>query len=180
MSTVLQTQYIKQVVPMLKQELGLRNMHEVPRIAKITLNVGYGKNVKDNAYIEAVERTLSSVTGQKPVHNKAKKSISNFKIREGMPIGVSVTLRGDAMYDFLYKLIHLALPRVRDFRGLSVKSFDAAGNYSFGLKESIAFPEVVGDIAEKIHPLQVVITTTAKKKAHGLALLKGLGFPFKA
>lgn len=179
MESTLYTQYKKEIVPALKEELGLKNVMEVPRIEKIVVNVGYGRHHKDGAYIENVEKTLTAITGQKPVHNKAKKSISNFKIREGMDIGMSVTLRGKAMYDFLYKIIHLTLPRVRDFRGITTKAMDRQGNYTLGLKEHIAFPEVSGGNADKIHGLQVVISTTSKNQTEGMALLEKLGIPFK-
>ena len=135
---------------------------------------------KESVFIENVIRTLTAISGQAPTHNKAKKSISNFKIREGNDIGASVTLRGKRMYDFLDKLVNITLPRVKDFRGISPKSFDRQGNYSFGFKEQLAFPEVKSDSLDKIHGLQVVISTTAKNKEEGLSLLKGLGFPFKA
>jgi large subunit ribosomal protein L5 len=179
MESVLYTQYKKEIVPALKEELGYSNIMEVPRVEKIVLNVGYGKHVKDAAFIENVEKTLSLITGQKPVHNKAKKSISNFKIREGMDIGMSVTLRGKSMYDFLYKIIHLTLPRVRDFRGVTTKAMDRQGSYTLGLKEHLAFPEVVGNHAEKVHGLQIVIATTAKNQKEGMALFTKLGIPFK-
>lgn len=178
--TSLQTQYKKETIPTLMKEFGYKNVMEVPKVKKLVLNVGYGRHVKDKAYIEMVEKTLQQISGQKPVHNKATKSISNFKIREGMDVGCSVTLRGEALYDFLYKLIHITLPRVRDFRGLSPKAFDKQGNYSLGLKEHIAFPEVSADSADKIHGLQIVITTTSKSPEEGKALLKSLGFPFKS
>lgn len=174
----LQEQYKTAVVPVLKEQFGYTNIMEVPRVEKITLNVGYGRHNKDKGYIDNVEQTLRQITGQNPVHNKAKKSISNFKIREGMDIGMSVTLRGERMYEFLYKLINLALPRVRDFRGVSTKAFDRQGNYALGLKESIAFPEVTAESIEKIHGLQIVISTTASNKDEGVALLKNLGMPF--
>jgi len=179
MESRLQTQYRKTVVPALMEAFGYKNTMQAPGVSKVTVNVGYGRHVKDKAFIENVERTLSAITGQKPVHNKATKSISNFKIREGMPIGASVTLRGPRMYDFLDKLVSVTFPRVRDFRGISPKGFDKQGNYSFGLKENIAFPEISSDAVESIHGLQIVITTTATKAEEGLALLKGLGFPFK-
>jgi large subunit ribosomal protein L5 len=179
MTPSLLTQYTTKVIPALKAEFGYKNVMQVPKVSKVTLNIGYGRQHKDKAFIENIEKTLTVISGQKPVHNKSKKSISNFKIREGLPIGISVTLRGARMYDFLYKLIHITLPRVRDFRGIGPKSFDAQGNYSFGFKESIAFPEVVVESIDKIHGLQVVITTTARDKKEGRALLAGLGFPFK-
>lgn len=179
MSTPLFTQYKDTVVKQLQEQFGYKSIMEVPKIEKVTINVGYGRHHKDKAFIEQVEHTLKRISGQQPMHNVAKKSISNFKIREGVAVGASVTLRGDAMYHFLYKLVHLALPRVRDFRGISPKSFDKQGNYTLGLKDNSAFPEVVGDAADKTHGLEIVITTTATNKEEGHALLSGLGFPFK-
>ena len=152
---------------------------QVPRIHKVVLNIGYGKVAKDKAFIEHVEKTLTAIAGQKPVLTKAKKSISNFKIRQGMPIGASVTLRGPRMYEFLYKFIHITLPRVRDFRGLSKKGMDRAGNYTIGLKEQIAFPEVTADLADRFYGLEATIVTTAKNKEAGLALLQAMGMPFR-
>lgn len=178
MQPTLQKQYTETVVPALMKEFGLKNKMQTPKLLKVTINVGYGRHVKETAFVENIERTLTLISGQKPVHHAAKKSISNFKIREGQNIGVSVTLRGKQMYEFMYKLIHLTLPRIRDFRGLSKKGFDRQGNYSFGLKESIAFPEVKAESLDKIHGLQVVITTSAKNKEEGTFLLKQLGFPF--
>jgi len=179
MESRLYKNYIKEVVPALKEKLGLKNVMEVPRLVKVVLNVGYGRNVKDAAFIENVEKTLLAISGQKPVHNASKKSISNFKIREGMKIGASVTLRGKRMYDFIDKLVSIALPRVRDFRGISKKCFDKQGNYTLGFKEHTAFPEIKADAIDKLHGLQVIINTTAKNKEQGLALLEQLGFPFK-
>ncbi len=178
MESRLLTKYKKEVIPALIKELGYKNVMQVPKVSKITVNVGYGRFVKENAYVENVEKTLRLISGQKPVHNKSTKSISNFKIREGMNIGASVVLRGKRMYEFLDKLISVTLPRVRDFRGISPKSFDQQGNYSFGLKEQVVFPEVSGEAADKIHGLQVVITTTAKNREEGLVLLTKLGLPF--
>lgn len=178
MESPLYTQYKNQVVPALKEQLGLANIMQVPRLNKVVLNIGYGRHVKEASYIERVEKTLKLISGQKPVHNKAKQSISNFKTRQGMEIGVSVTLRGQKMYDFLYKLIHLTLPRVRDFRGLDTKSFDGKGNYSIGFKEHLAFPEIGAEATDVIHGLQVVISTSAHTNEQGMALLEKLGFPF--
>lgn len=171
--------YKEKVVPALQAELALDNIMRVPKIEKIVLNVGYGRNTKDKAFLERVEKTLTLISGQKPVHNKSKKSISNFKIREGMEIGASVTLRGAKMYEFLYKLINLTFPRVRDFRGLDPKSFDGKGNYTLGFKEQLAFPEISGDAADNIHGLQIIVNTTAIDNKSGLALLTHLGFPFR-
>ncbi len=179
MEPQLYTTYKKEVVPALKKQFGYTNVMQVPKIVKVTLNVGYGRHVKDTAYVENIEKTLAAITGQKPVHQGAKKSISNFKTRIGMNIGVSVTLRGNSMYEFLYKLIHLTLPRIRDFRGLNPKSFDTCGNYAIGFKEHIAFPEVHSNAVDKIHGLEVVITTSAKNKEEGKGLLTALGFPFR-
>lgn len=179
MNSVLHKHYTEVVVPALKKELGYKNVMQVPRIKKVVLNVGYGKHVKDKNYIERVEKTLAMVSGQKPIHNKTTKSISNFKIRSGMAIGASVTMRGEKMYEFLYKLINLAFPRVRDFRGISPKSFDRQGNYSVGLKEQLAFPEITAEMGDVIHGIEMTVVTNAKTKEEGLALLKKLGFPFK-
>lgn len=179
MTSVLYQQYKEKVVPALREQLGVTNNLAVPKVEKIVLSVAYGRQVKDQAYIDNLENTLTVITGQKPVHHKAKKSISNFKIRQGQNIGASVTLRGTAMYDFLYKLIHLTFPRVRDFRGVSPKSFDAHGNYTFGFKEHVAFPEVKSDAIDKIHGLEVTIVTSARTKAAAMSLLKAFGFPFR-
>lgn len=179
MEPALYTHYRQNVVPALKADLGYENIMQVPRIEKVVLNVGYGRMAKENAQIEKIERTLRLISGQKPIHNKAKKSIANFKMREGMAIGASVTLRGARMYDFLYKLIHLTLPRVRDFRGISPKSFDGRGNYTFGLKEQLAFPEIGAEGVELIHGLEITVATTAENDAAARALLQKLGFPFR-
>jgi large subunit ribosomal protein L5 len=179
MKSSLYRAYKETVVPKLVERMGYTNIMQVPRISKVVLNVGYGKRAKENAFIERVEETLRRISGQKPVRNKAKKSISNFKLREGMEIGSSVTIRGDRMYDFLYKFIHLTLPRVRDFRGLNPKSFDGKGNYTIGFKEHLAFPEIGGDSADQIHGLEVVISTSADTNDAGRALLEEMGFPFR-
>ena len=160
-------------------QLGYKNILQVPKLVKVVLNVGYGRQVKETAFVENIGETLKAISGQKPIQNKAKKSISNFKIREGMNIGASVTLRGKRMYDFIDKLVSITFPRVRDFRGISPKSFDKQGNYSIGFKEHIAFPEIKSDAVDKLHGLQIVINTTAENKTAGLALLGKLGFPFK-
>lgn len=170
--------YNSEVVPALKEELGLKNITEVPKLEKIVVNVGFGRHTKDKSYIDNVMNTLTQITGQKPVLTKAKKSISNFKLREGMEIGACVTLRGDQMYEFFYRLVNLVFPRVRDFRGISSKGFDKQGNFAVGLKENIAFPEITADNQDKIHPLQVVVKTTATDRKSGALLLHKLGFPF--
>lgn len=170
--------YKKTVVPALQKELGLKNVMQVPRVTKVVLNAGIGRFIKESNFIENVEKTLTKITGQKPVRTKAKKAISNFKIREGQEIGVMVTIRGPRMYDFLEKLTKVTFPRVRDFHGISDKAFDRQGNYTIGFKENIAFPEVKMEEIEKIHGLQIIINTNAKDKTQGKALLTHLGFPF--
>ncbi len=173
------TKYKNTVVPAMKKRFGYKNNLRVPKLDKVVLNVGLSQNSKDQKYILMVEDTLKRITGQKPVPKKAKKSISEFKIRQGQVIGLVVTLRGPRMYDFLDKLINLTLPRVRDFRGLREKSFDGQGNFSIGFRENIAFPEINPNEVEKLHGIEVTIGTTAKNNEEGLALLKLLGFPFR-
>ncbi len=179
MISPLYEQYKKDAISSLMKQFGYTNRMQVPRVLKVVLNIGYGKNVKDKAYVEHIEKTMTLISGQKPVHNAAKKSISNFKIREGQAIGASVTMRGARMYDFLYKFIHIALPRVRDFRGLSRKSFDRGGNYTIGLKEQVAFPEVTTSFTDRFYGLEITVVTSARNKEEGLALLTALGFPFR-
>lgn len=166
------------MVPALKKELGLSNVMEAPRLVKVVLNVGYGRFVKESNFAENVENTLKKISGQKPMRTKSKKSISNFKIREGQDIGAMVTLRGPRMYQFLEKLLNVTFPRTRDFRGVSEKGFDGQGNYTIGFKENLAFPEVKSGEIDKSHGLQIIINTSAKNKEAGKALLKLLGFPF--
>jgi len=179
MKSELYKQYKNEVAPALKEKFGYRNVMQVPRIEKVVLNVGYGRHTKDSAYIDNITETLRTITGQAPVHNKAKKSISNFKVREGSPVGASVTLRGEKMYDFLQKLVSITFPRVRDFRGIDPNGFDRQGNYAVGFKENVAFPEINAGSLDKVHGLEVIIRTTATKKEEGFELLKGLGFPFR-
>lgn len=179
MESRLYTKYKKEILPALREEFGIKNIMRVPKIQKVVLNVGYGRHMKDKAFIENVEKTLSVISGQKPLHNKAKKSISNFKIREGNLVGASVTLRGKKMYDFLDKFVSITLPRVRDFQGLPTNSFDEGGNYTVGLKENIAFPEIRNDEVEKIHGLQVIVCTNTKDKKITRFFLEKIGFPFK-
>lgn len=179
MNSNLYQTYKNQIVSNLQKELGYKNSLQVPRLKKVVANVGYGRQARETAFVEQIEKTLMAVTGQKPIHTKAKKSISNFKIQQGMNIGAMVTLRGKRMYDFVEKLITMTFPRVRDFRGLSAAGFDGQGNYTIGFKENIAFPEVTMESADKIHGLQVIVGTTAKNKTEALSLLKALGFPFK-
>lgn len=170
--------YKKSVVPAIQKELGLKNVMQVPKINKVIINAGIGRFIKEANFIDNVEKTLTKITGQKPVRTKAKKAISNFKIREGQEIGVMVTLRGPRMYDFLEKLVKVTFPRVRDFHGISDKAFDAQGNFTIGFKENVAFPEVKMEEIDKIHGLQIIVNTTAKDKVAGKALLTHLGFPF--
>jgi large subunit ribosomal protein L5 len=169
--------YAKTVLPVLMSEFGYTNKLAAPRIQKVIVHVGTGN--RDAKLVEVAEETLRRITGQQPVRTKAKKSISNFKLREGQIIGVKTTLRGPRMYDFLNKLVNVTFPRVRDFRGLPESIVDKTGNASVGFKEHIAFPEISSDEVERIHGLEVVIDTTAKNRAEGLALLKALGFPFQ-
>ncbi len=175
----LQEHFTKDIVPQLKKELELTNSHSVPCIRKIVLSVGIPVSQKDSKILETVEQNLERITGQKPVRTKAKKSIANFKIREGMVVGVMVTLRGPRMWDFLGRLINVTFPRIRDFRGLSPKLVDAQGNVTIGFREHLAFPEIRSDEVEKIHGLQVTITTTAGTRERGFKLLKALGFPWQ-
>jgi len=175
----LKEKYQKEVIPKLKKELGLANSLALPRIVKVTLNVGIGKSKDDPKAAETAENTLRRITGQAPVYTKAKKSISAFKVREGMKVGLKVTLRGRRMWDFLDKLVRVTLPRIRDFRGLAESSIDRTGNLNIGLKEHIVFPEIKSDEVEKLHGLEVAISTTAEDNKQALALFKNLGFPIK-
>ncbi len=173
----LKEKYQKKVIPEMKKIFGYKKDLAVPRLIKVVVNVGVGQGLKDAKFNEVVENTLRRVTGQNPVKTVAKKSISNFKIREGLVVGMVVTLRGKRMYDFVDKLINITLPRVRDFRGLEEKSIDEQGNLNIGIKEHVAFPEIKADEVEKIHGLEITIVTTAETKKEGLELLKLLGFP---
>ena len=162
----------------LREEFDLRNPHQVPRLVKIVVNVGVGEASKDQKLLESIVSELGIITGQRPVVNRARRSISNFALREGMPVGVSVTLRGDRMWHFLDRLISTAIPRVRDFRGLSTRSFDGRGNYTLGVKEQIIFPEINIDAVDTVSGLDVTFVTTAETDEEAYALLKGLGMPF--
>ncbi|MFH0804859.1 MAG: 50S ribosomal protein L5 [Patescibacteria group bacterium] len=175
----LRDKYIREVIPAMEKQFGFTNAMAVPRLLKVVLNSGTGKALKDEKYLDAVVSTLQRISGQKPVMTKAKKSISAFKIRAGMTIGVMVTLRGTRMYDFIDKLINVTLARVRDFQGLERSAVDHHGNFSVGFKEHIVFPEIRSDEIERIHGLQVNISTSAKTQAEGVALMSFLGFPFK-
>ncbi|MEK9152628.1 MAG: 50S ribosomal protein L5, partial [Patescibacteria group bacterium] len=164
-----QLKYDKDVVPKLQERFGMKNIMATPRFRKVVLNVGLKSGIKDPKFVEQAEKTLERISGQKPVKTLAKKSISNFKIRQGMVVGVMVTRRGRRMYDFLDKLINITLPRIRDFRGLSPKTLDARGNMSIGFREFISFPEIRPDEVEKLHGLEVAIVTDAKDREKGLA-----------
>ena len=175
----IQEKYKKEIVPVLKEEFGYKNSLEVPQIIKVVLNVGFGKHTKEKAYIENVVKSLTKISGQKPVLTKARKSISSFKIREGMVIGSSVILRGKRMYDFIEKLINVSFPRIRDFRGISIKSMDRQGNLTIGFKEHLAFPEIQPDEVDNVFGLEVCLSTSAKTKEEGERLFTLMGFPFK-
>jgi len=178
MAARLKENYLNEIAPALMQEFQYQSVMEVPRITKTVINIGVGEAVQNAKALEAAVNDLTTLAGQKPVITRARKSIAGFKLREGMPIGVMVTLRGDRMYDFLDRLINLALPRIRDFRGISRRSFDGRGNYSLGLREQILFPEIDYDKVDKIRGLEVVIVTTALNDEQGYALLKKFGMPF--
>lgn len=175
----LRDMYINECVPALREEFGYKNVMEIPQIKKIVLNMGLGEAVQNPKIVEGAAAELTRIAGQKAVITKAKKSIATFKLRVGMPIGCCVTLRGDKMYDFFSKLVNIALPRVRDFRGLSTKGFDGRGNYSMGIQEEIIFPEIDYDKIDKIKGLNITIVTTAKTDAESASLLRMLGLPFK-
>lgn len=174
----LKQKYDDQVVPAMKSEFGYKNFMQVPKLEKITINVGLGEATQNIKALDSTVAEITAIAGQKPVITRAKKAIANFKLREGVPIGCMVTLRRDRMYEFLDRLIHIALPRVRDFKGVSDRSFDGRGNYSMGLREQIIFPEINPDKVEKARGMTVTITTTAKTDPEGRALLKHLGMPF--
>lgn len=175
----LKEKYEKEVVPALQEAFGYKNIMEVPKLEKVVINMGVGAATQDSRAIDAAVRDLSLISGQKPVITRAKKSISNFKVRQGMPIGCKVTLRGNRMYEFLDKLINVALPRIRDFRGVSPRSFDGRGNYTLGIREQLIFPEISYDDVERVQGMNIVIGTTAETDEEGLALLQGLGMPFR-
>ena len=176
----LQDQYKAEIVPRLKEKFGYRNVMQVPKLSKVVVNMGLGDAIENVKVIETAAAEIAIITGQKPVVTKARKSIANFKLREGVPIGVMVTLRRDRMYHFLDKLIAIALPRVRDFKGVSPRGFDGRGNYTLGIKEQIMFPEVNYDKIDKIRGMNITIVTTARTDEEGLELLRLMGIPFRA
>jgi len=171
--------YQTEVVKGLKEKFGYKNIMAVPKLEKVTINVGINSRNTDSGLLDMVESTLTRITGQKPVRTKAKKAISAFKVKENMIVGMMVTLRGQRMYDFLEKFVNVSLPRIRDFRGISTDLVDKQGNMTVGLKENSVFPEIRADEIERVHGLQVTISTNAKNKAEGLEMFKLLGFPFK-
>jgi large subunit ribosomal protein L5 len=171
--------YNKEIAPELKKELGLSNVMEVPRILKVTLNMGVGEALGDKKALENAVADLTLISGQKPVVNNARKSIAGFKVRQGWPIGTKVTLRSERMYDFLERLISVAIPRIRDFRGISPKQFDGRGNFSMGVSEQIIFPEIDYEKIDKLRGLDITITTSARNDDEGRALLRAFNFPLK-
>ena len=179
MAARLREHYLTNVVPALKKEFGYENVMAVPKIEKISVNIGLGEATGNAKLMDGAVNELGAIAGQKPVITKAKKSIAAFKLREGMSIGTMVTLRGDRMYEFLDRLVNVALPRVRDFRGVSSKSFDGRGNYTLGLKDQLIFPEIDYSKVEKTKGMNISIITTASNDAEGVALLKGMGMPFR-
>ena len=174
----LKTTYEKNIVEKLMSKLSLKNKHDVPKIEKIILNMGLGEDASDGKKLKACADDMSLIAGQKPIITKFKKSISNFKTRKGSNAGLKVTLRKDRMYEFLDRLVNIALPRIKDFRGLSLNGFDKFGNYTFGIKEHIIFPEVSFDRADKVRGLDIIIVISSKNKDHSFALLEKLNFPF--
>ncbi|NLK07777.1 MAG: 50S ribosomal protein L5 [Firmicutes bacterium] len=179
MMSRLKEKYRNEAVPALMEKFNYKNIMMVPKVDKITVNMGVGAAVDDAKAMDAAVKDLSLITGQKPIITRAKKSVAAFKVREGMPVGCMVTLRGDRMYDFLDKLINATLPRVRDFRGLSPRSFDGRGNYTLGIREQIIFPEISYDDVERVQGMNIVIRTTAETDEEGLEMLRSLGMPFR-
>ena len=175
----LQEQYQNTIVPALKDKLGLDNVTQVPRITKITLNMGVGEAIADKKVMDNAVADMTAIAGQKPVVTKARKSVAGFKVREGFPVGCKVTLRRERMYEFLDRLISIAIPRIRDFRGMSPKAFDRQGNYSLGVQEQIIFPEIDYDKVDAVRGMDITITTTARTPEEGRALLEAFNFPFK-
>ncbi len=179
MKARLKEHFNKNVIPALTKEFGYKNVMAVPKLEKISLNIGLGEATTNAKLMDGAVAELTQIAGQKPVITKARKSIAAFKLREGMSIGCMVTLRGDRMYEFLDRLVNVALPRVRDFRGVSAKSFDGRGNYTLGIKDQLIFPEIDYNKVEKVKGMNICITTTAKSDAEGVSLLKHLGMPFR-
>ncbi len=175
----LKTRYVEEVIPAMKEKFGYKNIHQVPKMVKIVLNMGVGEASHNSKIAESIESQLTKIAGQKAVVTKAKKSIASYKLREGMPVGAMATLRGERMYDFMQKLICVVLPRIRDFRGVSSKSFDGRGNYTLGLKEQALFPEITYEEVDLVKGMNVSVITTAKTDEEARELLALLGMPFK-
>jgi len=175
----LKAKYKSEIAPALKSQFGFSNVMQIPNLTKIVVNMGVGDAARDSKLIEGAIRDLATITGQKPQVTKSRKSIAQFKLREGQPIGAHVTMRGDRMWEFADRLLSISLPRIRDFRGLSPKQFDGKGNYTFGLTEQVVFPEIEQDKIDRPRGMDITFVTTAKNDAEGHALLKALGFPFK-
>ncbi|MGB3508384.1 MAG: 50S ribosomal protein L5 [Microcoleaceae cyanobacterium] len=180
MAEKLKTVYQEKIVPKLMEQFSYKNIHQVPKLVKVTLNRGLGEASQNAKALDSSIKEIATITGQKPVVTRAKKAIAAFKLRKGMPVGVMVTLRAERMYDFLERLINLALPRIRDFRGINPKSFDGRGNYSLGLKEQLIFPEIEYDSIDQIRGMDISIITTANTDEEGRALLKEMGMPFRS
>ena len=175
----LREKYNTELKAVLQEKLGIKNVMAVPKLTKVVINMGVGEAANDKKHLESAVQNLTAIAGQKPVITKARKSVASFKIREGWPLGCKVTLRGDKMYEFMERLINIAIPRERDFRGMNPKSFDGQGNYNFGIKEQIIFPEINYDNIDKVRGLNITICTTAKNNEDGLELLKNFNMPFK-
>jgi large subunit ribosomal protein L5 len=180
MAARLKERYQKEVAPAIAKEFGIKNPMAIPRVEKVILNMGMGEAIANGKILDTAADELRAITGQKPVITKAKKSIASFKLRQGMSIGVMVTLRGDRMYEFLDRLVSIALPRVRDFRGVSPKAFDGRGNYTIGVREQLIFPEIDFNKVDKLRGMNISIVTSARNDEQARALLKGLGMPFRA
>jgi len=176
----LKAKYEQEVIPLLMKEFGYKNKYQVPRMEKIIVNVGMGEAIQNIKFLDGAIKELGQITGQRPIVTKAKKSIAGFKLREGMPIGCKVTLRGQRLYEFFDRLTHVALPRIRDFRGVSEKSFDGRGNFTLGIKEQLIFPEIKYDEVAMSHGMDITIVTTANSDHEARALLKNLGIPFRS
>lgn len=179
MASRLHTHYQERVRPTLMADLNLENVHEIPRITKVVVNVGVGEASRNQKLLDSVYDEVQTITGQKPVITKARKSVAGFSLREGMPVGVSVTLRRSRMYDFVDRLVSVGIPRIRDFRGIPTRSFDGRGNYTLGIKEQIIFPEIEYDSVQKVHGMDITIVTSTDKDDEAYALLREMGFPFR-
>ena len=180
MSTKLRSYYKEKVIPSLMEQFKYKNLHEVPKVTKIVINRGLGEASRNNKALESSVKEVAAISGQQPIVTKSRKAVAGFKIRENVPVGIAVTLRKDLMFSFLERLINLSLPRIRDFKGISVKSFDGRGNYNLGIKEQLMFPEIEYDKIDQIRGMDITLVTTAKNQEESLALLKQFGLPFKS